>query len=285
MGCERRAATSEPLRQRHTTATQRLLDCYHACRPIFDSGVPSADLRRDCIEGLRGLLEGPVGLLVREPRLVPVLAVVPTLPLPDKIDGQDDFVVVHAATARASAVAPPPPRWRWCPETRPTAGEGSESRAPRGMWWSGGPHHTGVASWRPQTPMGEGRRQHAHCLVLGGEIRQHLSRAAPSWHGRLSRPSYSSCLRERYSCVGDSSPASRSLVRAPPGRWRGWSPNSRCQWSGRAFIFEPNMSSPPLSSLGCSRPRDELGCSRPRDESRARGRTCSSAPPGPQPSR
>ena len=52
------------------------LVCY---RPIFYSGVPSTDLRRDLIEGLRGLLEGPVGLLVREPRLVPVLAVVPIL--------------------------------------------------------------------------------------------------------------------------------------------------------------------------------------------------------------
>ena len=64
------------------------LVCY---RPIFYSGVPSTDLRRDLIEGLRGLLEGPVGLLVREPRLVPVLAVAPIL-----------------ATLRAAAHAPPP---------------------------------------------------------------------------------------------------------------------------------------------------------------------------------
>ena len=93
------------------------LVCY---RPIFYSGVPSTDLRHDLIEGLRGLLEGPVGLLVREPRLVPVLAVVPIL-----------------ATLRAAAHAPPPrtrrPRSVGAHEDRDTA-RGVRLGVPQGRY-------------------------------------------------------------------------------------------------------------------------------------------------------
>ena len=90
------------------------------CVIHWSCGVPSTDLRRDLIEGLRGLLEGPVGLLIREPRLVPVLAVVPIL-----------------ATLRAAAHAPPPrtrrPRSVGAHEDRDTA-RGVRLGVPQGRY-------------------------------------------------------------------------------------------------------------------------------------------------------